>query len=78
MGDLPCADMYENHTEVDDEDGDVQKKILPWRFMKPDAEAEEQLDMRRMKKRGEGLILVTSLVEKIPNLGGMNACVVYR
>ncbi|XP_064599728.1 LOW QUALITY PROTEIN: probable methyltransferase TARBP1 [Liolophura sinensis] len=71
MRDLQYADMYENHTEVDGQDGDVQKKILPWRFMKPDAEAEEQLELRRVKERGQGLILVTSLIEKIPNLGGL-------
>ena len=46
---------------------------MPWRHMDPDDEALEQLEYSRSSPdRGgqDGLILVTSLIEKIPNLGG--------
>ncbi|CAL1534024.1 unnamed protein product [Lymnaea stagnalis] len=56
---------------VESADGDVQKKIMPWRQMSPDQETESELTSQRQKKSDEGLILVTSLVDKIPNLGGL-------
>ncbi|KAK3093846.1 hypothetical protein FSP39_020941 [Pinctada imbricata] len=68
-----------DETEEDEEEGgngnsNVQKKIMPWRHTDPDEEALEQLEYtNRIKERGgqDGLILVTSLIEKIPNLGGL-------
>lgn len=60
--------------------GDVQKKIMPWanpRSVVPelfpgatDSTSQPELQ-RRGEKRGGGLILVASLLNKIPNLGGV-------
>ncbi|ELU08602.1 hypothetical protein CAPTEDRAFT_220697 [Capitella teleta] len=49
-------------------EGDIQKKIIPWQSMIP----EQDLDLtsRKRVKRG-GLVLVTSLIDKVPNLGGL-------
>ncbi|KAK6998100.1 methyltransferase TARBP1 [Biomphalaria glabrata] len=55
---------------VESADGDVQKKIMPWRQMSPDQETEAELDFQRVKPTGR-LILVTSLIDKVPNLGGL-------
>ncbi|KAH9519623.1 hypothetical protein Btru_003171 [Bulinus truncatus] len=55
---------------VESADGDVQKKIMPWRQMSPDQETEAELDLQRQKRAGH-LVLVTSLIDKIPNLGGL-------
>ncbi len=46
-------------------EGDVQKKIIPWSAMLEGSE----VDGRRRPGTGE-LVLVTSLIHKIPNLGG--------
>lgn len=55
------------------EEGDVQKKVIPWRYMLPSQELEVDLQDDYSKKTQNntgGLILVTSLIDKIPNLGG--------
>ena len=51
---------------------DVQKKVIPWRLMLPEQELETGLQEEYMKKRQKtgGLVLVASLIDKIPNLGG--------
>uniref|UniRef100_A0A1B6CIL5 tRNA (guanosine(18)-2'-O)-methyltransferase TARBP1 n=1 Tax=Clastoptera arizonana TaxID=38151 RepID=A0A1B6CIL5_9HEMI len=46
----------------------VQKKFVPWKGMIP--HAEYVIDDTKPKK--EGLIVVASLIEKIPNLGGLS------
>lgn len=51
-------------------EGDVQKKIMPWRLMLPDDEVQEELEYSNRKRDEEGLVVVTSLIDKIPNLGG--------
>ncbi|GFR98332.1 tRNA (guanosine(18)-2'-O)-methyltransferase [Elysia marginata] len=67
------------HTENDEEVsesadnlGDVQKKIMPWRQMSPDQDTEAELTSKQ-RQRGldGGLVLVTSLIDKVPNLGGL-------
>ena len=53
--------------------GDVQKKMIPWRAMLPQNELEldYQNDYAQKKQTvSEGLVLVTSLIDKLPNLGG--------
>ena len=52
--------------------GDVQKKIIPWLSMLPAQELEPELldDYQRKQEKEGGLVLVTSLIDKIPNLGG--------
>ncbi|XP_076463915.1 tRNA (guanosine(18)-2'-O)-methyltransferase TARBP1-like [Babylonia areolata] len=52
-------------------EGDVQKKVIPWRLMMPDSSAEQEYSYRRRGARQDGLILVTSLINKLPNLGGL-------
>jgi tRNA(Leu) C34 or U34 (ribose-2'-O)-methylase TrmL len=51
----------------DDEDSVIQKKIMPWMSM-----MEEEDESRSAKKRAfPDLILVTSLIDRLPNLGGL-------
>ncbi|XP_033733974.1 probable methyltransferase TARBP1 [Pecten maximus] len=57
--------------EEEEEGGDFQKKIMPWRMMTPDDEAQEELDFCKKRHQAGGLVLVTSLIEKLPNLGGL-------
>ncbi|XP_041351948.1 probable methyltransferase TARBP1 isoform X2 [Gigantopelta aegis] len=64
----PPAEKSEECDE--DGEGDVQKKIMPWRLMTPDEESFDYEFKKKLHKPG-GLVLVTSLIEKIPNLGGL-------
>lgn len=50
--------------------GDIQKKIMPWRLMNLDDEVVEELEYAKRQHKSNGLILVTSLIDKVPNLGG--------
>ncbi|XP_015607513.1 probable methyltransferase TARBP1 isoform X2 [Cephus cinctus] len=54
---------------------DMQKKITPWKSMAPlDEELSEisQLSLSRKKNNSEdGIIVVASLVDRLPNLGGL-------
>jgi len=56
----------------DSTEGDVQKKIIPWRLMTPDSHAEQEYSYRKKGGKPDGLVLVTSLINKVPNLGGEN------
>ena len=50
---------------------DFQKKIMPWRLMTPDPAADEYRHSYLDSDPQPGqLILVTSLISKVPNLGG--------
>ena len=51
-------------------EGNIQKKIIPWRLMTPDEHAEQEYSYRKKGGKPDGLVLVTSLIDKIPNLGG--------
>lgn len=57
--------------EEEEEGKDFQKKIMPWKMMTPDDDAQEELDFCKKQHQAGGLILVTSLIEKLPNLGGL-------
>ncbi|CAH1792155.1 unnamed protein product, partial [Owenia fusiformis] len=52
-------------------DGDVQKKVQPWRQMLPDEDMLHDIDGARKKHTPGGLVLVTSLINKPTNLGGL-------
>ncbi|KAI0221145.1 putative methyltransferase TARBP1 [Lamellibrachia satsuma] len=54
-------------------DGDVQKKMIPWSAMLPQLEERDSgEEVTQQQRPGAGeLILVTSLIDKIPNLGGL-------
>ena len=55
----------------DPSEGDVQKKMMPWRCMLPEADLSVAEEYTKKQQRQVGqLVLVTSLVDKIPNLGG--------
>ena len=56
----------------DAKDGDVQKKMMPWRLMLPEDDLGLDLedDYSKKKQKMGGLVLVTSLIDRIPNLGG--------
>lgn len=54
----------------DNVEGDVQKKIMPWKLMLPDDEVQDELEYSNRKRDDDGLVVVTSLIDKIPNLGG--------
>jgi tRNA G18 (ribose-2'-O)-methylase SpoU len=45
----------------------VQKKLVPWHSMLPD----QYLASEPRLKREEGLIVVASLIDRLPNLGGL-------
>lgn len=51
-------------------EGDVQKKIMPWRQMLLDEEVVSEVEHGVKQESGEGLVVVTSLINKVPNLGG--------
>ena len=46
--------------------------------MIPDEEVQDELEHCNRKKDEEGLIVVTSLIDKIPNLGGKNTDYFYQ
>ena len=56
--------------EGTEEEGDVQKKIMPWRQMLLDEEVVTEVEHGVKQEPGGGLVVVTSLINKIPNLGG--------
>ncbi|KAL5008404.1 hypothetical protein ScPMuIL_013985 [Solemya velum] len=62
--------VWEERNE-DGEEVDVQKKIMPWRLMSPDEEIQAELEFSRKCHKQQGLILITSLIDKVPNLGGL-------
>ncbi|GFN97103.1 tar (hiv-1) RNA binding protein 1 [Plakobranchus ocellatus] len=62
----------DENSETADNTGDIQKKIMPWRQLSPDQDTEAELtSIQRCRGQEDGLILVTSLIDKVPNLGGL-------
>lgn len=55
--------------------GDVQKKIMPWKVIPPDEDMMTEMQQQRManlqKSSAGNLIVVASLIDKAPNLGGL-------
>lgn len=63
----------DDETSADGEDErDVQKKIMPWRQMMLDEEVVTEVEHGVKQPAGGGLVVVTSLISKVPNLGGNN------
>ena len=61
----------------EEDDGDVQRKITPWNKSQeilselfPGA-IQHSLEKKRQSEAAAGLVLVASLVQKPPNLGGI-------
>lgn len=54
---------------------DVQKKIFPWKVIPPDADMMSEMQQQRLanlqKSSAGSLIVVASLIDKAPNLGGL-------
>ncbi|XP_061172743.1 probable methyltransferase TARBP1 [Saccostrea echinata] len=65
------SSKVQNDSEPEGTIGDIQKKIMPWRLMNPDDVNIEEMENPKHRRRSEGLILVTSLIDKVPNLGGL-------
>ena len=59
-----------DNADEDAGEGDVQKKIQPWRTMLPSEDSEVQEDYARKRQNAGQLVLVTSLIDKPANLGG--------
>ncbi|XP_067009826.2 probable methyltransferase TARBP1 isoform X2 [Anabrus simplex] len=60
----------------------IQKKIIPWKSMVPDHElllsVSEPLMKRKQKAAKDGLVVVASLIDRPPNLGGLSrTCEVF-
>jgi tRNA G18 (ribose-2'-O)-methylase SpoU len=52
----------------------VQKKAVPWHSLFP----EQDLESKPRHKQVEGLIVVASLIDRLPNLGGLSrTCEVF-
>jgi tRNA G18 (ribose-2'-O)-methylase SpoU len=52
----------------------VQKKLVPWHAVTPDQDLASEL----RQKRQEGLIVVATLIDCLPNLGGLSrTCEVF-
>lgn len=67
---MDFVQIVQNEGESEEAVGDIQKKIMPWRLMNPDDEVVEELEYAKRQHKSNGLILVTSLIDKVPNLGG--------
>ena len=63
-----------NFEDVEDIDGggggDVQKKIMPWQQMALEEDVVAKVEHGVKQPVGAGLVVVTSLINKVPNLGG--------
>ena len=62
--------------------GDVQQKISPWSVLPPEPEAALDQDSQRLlaqqKRAAGGLVVVASLIDRAPNLGGLcRTCEVF-
>lgn len=66
----PADDDEADDNTADDNEGDVQKKIMPWRQMMLDEEAMSEVEHGVKQHIEDRLVVVTSLINKVPNLGG--------
>ncbi|KAK0181432.1 hypothetical protein PV327_003720 [Microctonus hyperodae] len=64
--------VFNEGEDIDDDAlSDVQKKIMPWKTMLPIVE--ESTSVRQQKLVNDtGLIVVASLIDSLPNLGGLS------
>ncbi|XP_023223966.1 probable methyltransferase TARBP1 isoform X1 [Centruroides sculpturatus] len=69
----------ENQAESDEINNvtNFQKKITPWKQIIPDSETIQEIQTRK-QWNNDGLIIVASLIDKTPNLGGLcRTCEVF-
>lgn len=70
-----AAQTSDTVTTSELQSGDVQKKIVPWKVIPPDEEMLSEMQQQRManlqKSSAGSLIVVASLIDKAPNLGGL-------
>lgn len=68
--------MYEPNVSVED----LQKKIIPWHVLMPSQEDLENLNRKKnVTLEKDGLILVSSLIDKGTNLGGISrTCEIFN
>ncbi|CAG0895059.1 unnamed protein product [Darwinula stevensoni] len=75
------VEIDDPHPEKKSSEGNVQKKLIPWKALLPDLEALEYFPTPLQEKKFAstgGLILVASLVSKSTNLGGLcRTCEVF-
>ena len=64
---LTCIVAEPEHLRPGDTTGNVQKKLISWRSLLPDDVTDDQSQTRRAV--GD-LVVVASLVDRLPNLGG--------
>ena len=51
-------------------DGNVQRKMVPWRSLMPNVNVKEESSQLSRQQKSD-FVLVTSLIDRPPNLGGM-------
>ena len=67
--------MYEPNVSVED----LQKKIIPWHVLMPSEEDLDNVNRKKTSLSKEGLILVSSLIDKGTNLGGISrTCEIFN
>jgi tRNA G18 (ribose-2'-O)-methylase SpoU len=71
LGGSDCIDQ----SVSSESDGIVQRKMIPWRSLLPEVKYNDDAKVRRSVGK---LIVVTSLVDRIPNLGGLcQSCEIF-
>ncbi|GAB6020480.1 Tar (HIV-1) RNA binding protein 1 [Chamberlinius hualienensis] len=66
------VELVEDNNTAVNELKDVQKKIIPWKTVFPDLEAlKDSSTLKRKEHENSHLILVASLIDRTPNLGGL-------
>lgn len=70
----PIADEIESSADCS---SDMQKKFIPWKSMTPNEEILDELSETLTSRRKalsdrDNIILVASLIDKLPNLGGLS------
>jgi len=62
--------------EAAEKSKNYQRKILPWEQVE---ESYEEMKEKQQKRKRNDIILVASLIEKIPNLGGLTrTCEIFN
>jgi hypothetical protein len=69
--------LYEPNVSIED----LQKKIIPWHILMPNQEDLDNMNRKKVTidKNDKGLILVSSLIDKGTNLGGISrTCEIFN
>ncbi|KAF6023006.1 hypothetical protein EB796_018701 [Bugula neritina] len=62
--------VLRTYNETESDFTEIQRKITTWRTINPSLDCLEEFPANQSIRK-DGLILVTSLIEKLPNLGGL-------